>query len=126
MPHALIIDDNNIGIQVLSQFLVQAQVSYVALQDAVRINELIADLDQFDVIFLDLEMPGLDGYNLLKFLKEEMRLSAPIIAHSVHSNEMLEARKMGFDGFLGKPIQKTRFPGQLQRILNREPMWEAD
>lgn len=126
MTRALIIDDNVVGIQVLAQFLEVADVSYVALQHSYQIEELSSHLDEFDVIFLDLEMPNPDGFTLFRFLREDMNLSIPIIAYSVHSNEMLTAQQIGFDGFLSKPIRKERFPAQLQRILQREPVWEAD
>ena len=78
----------------------------------------------FDVIFLDLEMPEINGYEMIEILKNELGVSAPIIAYSVHISEVHVARKLGFDGFLGKPLRRTEFPGQLQRILNGEKVWE--
>jgi two-component system cell cycle response regulator DivK len=37
---------------------------------------------------------------------------------------MRKARESGFDGFLGKPLDPDRFPEQIRRILNNEPVWE--
>jgi two-component system cell cycle response regulator DivK len=82
-------------------------------------------LDAIDVVFLDLEMPNYDGFNLLTDLKADARLShVQIIAYTVHTSEIDEARQAGFDGFLGKPLDIKRFPDQLERILNRQPVWE--
>jgi two-component system cell cycle response regulator DivK len=37
---------------------------------------------------------------------------------------MDRARAAGFDGFLGKPLDPDRFPDQIQKILNGQPVWE--
>jgi len=50
----------------------------------------------------------------------------PIIAYTVHVSEIDVVRQHGFDGFLGKPLDSARFPQQLARILNREPVWERE
>jgi two-component system, cell cycle response regulator DivK len=126
MPHALVIDDNEVGIQVLAQLLEVSGVTFTALQDPRRVVDVIDAAQQFDVVFLDLEMPRIDGYGVLQFLKVDIGLNAPVIAYTVNLNEMAQAQEVGFDGFLGKPLRKDRFPGQLRRILNGKPVWEAD
>jgi DNA-binding NarL/FixJ family response regulator len=52
--------------------------------------------------------------------------NAPIIAYTVHLNEIANTRQLGFDGFLGKPLDVTRFPEQLARILRGEQLWERN
>jgi two-component system cell cycle response regulator DivK len=37
---------------------------------------------------------------------------------------MNKAKNSGFDGFLGKPLDPDKFPDQIRRILNGEPVWE--
>jgi CheY-like chemotaxis protein len=124
--HALIIDDNETGIKVLTEMLSALDISYVALQDPTDLEGRLEVLSQVDVIFLDLEMPKIDGYEMLRILKDDLRLVCPIIAYSVNTSEMSTAREIGFDGFLGKPLRMNRFPGQVERILRGEPVWEVD
>jgi two-component system cell cycle response regulator DivK len=38
--------------------------------------------------------------------------------------QMTKAKNAGFDGFLGKPLDPDRFPEQIKRILNGQPVWE--
>ena len=38
--------------------------------------------------------------------------------------QMAKARAAGFNGFLGKPLDPDRFPDQIRRLLQREPVWE--
>jgi CheY-like chemotaxis protein len=84
---------------------------------------VVAALDNVDVVFLDLEMPGMDGYETHAWLRDRLK-GVPIIAYTVHVSEMNVVKQRGFDGFLGKPLDNERFPGQLSRILAHEPVWE--
>lgn len=125
MTHALVIDDDSNNLDVLAELLSQANMSYTTVQDATRISEMLDELQQVDVVFLDLEMPKIDGYQVLDFLKHKVGLAVPIVACTVHLSEINTARDQGFDSFLGKPLKPTRFFGQLERILNNEQVWEA-
>jgi CheY-like chemotaxis protein len=122
-PHALIIDDNAHNLKVLSQMLTKQGVTSTEVTDPRKLSNLITTLPQVDVVFLDLEMPGLDGYEAKDLLRSYFS-DIPIIAYTVHVSEMNVVRELGFSGFLGKPLDTTRFPGQLARILNGEPVWD--
>jgi two-component system cell cycle response regulator DivK len=61
---------------------------------------------------------------LLSILRQQLGKSVPIITYTVHLSEMDMARKMGFDGFLGKPLDADRFPELIKRILNGKSVWE--
>lgn len=125
-PSVLIVDDNETGIRVLAEMLSTQDVDYVGVQDPTLIKSMLADLAKMHAIFLDLEMPKIDGYELLRFLRTQNSITCPIIAYSVHTSEMGTARELGFDGFIGKPLRMNRFPNQLTRILNGEEVWEID
>ena len=43
--------------------------------------------------------------------------------YTVHVSEIGVARDLGFHSFLGKPLDVDKFPEQLKRILNDEPVW---
>jgi two-component system cell cycle response regulator DivK len=38
---------------------------------------------------------------------------------------MTKAQEAGFNGFLGKPLNRTRFPDQVRRIIDGESVWEV-
>ncbi len=125
--HALIIDDNQSNADVLEVLLKNEGLSstVVTLPRA-----LPAALDQLsgpvDVVFLDLELPNHDGFELLDALKAHPHLGgAPIVAYTVHTSEIGAAREAGFHSFLGKPLNTREFPDQLRRILDGQPVWEA-
>lgn len=79
-----------------------------------------------DLIFLDIHLPHKDGYEILKELrKNEKTENAIIIAltASVMSQDIERAKKAGFDGFIGKPIDGRHFSETLNNILNGKSVW---
>jgi two-component system cell cycle response regulator DivK len=123
--HALIVDDDAYNLEILASLLDEVEVRCIGVQDPRNLSEILDDAGRIDVVFLDLELPGSDGYELLGILKNDFGLEAPIVAYTVHLSEAVQARRMGFDGFLGKPLDGTRFPDQLRRILNGETVWDT-
>ena len=122
-PHALLIDDNAQNLRVLAQLLSKQGVTSTEVINPTKLENLLPTLERVDVVFLDLEMPGLDGYSVKDLLKSHLG-DTPIVAYTVHISEINVVRNLGFDGFLGKPLDQSRFPEQLARILNGKQVWE--
>jgi CheY-like chemotaxis protein len=122
--HALIIEDDVYSIEVLSKLLNQQGIAYSAVQDARKVEPMSGELASVDLVFLDLEMPWIDGYEMLRILGEFLRPEVPVIACSVHTNEALTARDLGFHSFISKPLDMERFPEQIQHILNNDSIWD--
>ncbi|MCL4249162.1 MAG: response regulator [Anaerolineae bacterium] len=124
--HALIIDDNARNVAVLVGLLEMEGVSSTQVTNPTRLPDVLDTIGRLDVIFLDLEMPGLNGYDVLDSLKTDPRVAnVPIVACTVHVSEIQVAYDIGFHGFLGKPLNPDKFPTQLARIFNGEPVWET-
>lgn len=123
--HALIIDDNPTNTDVLAQLLEIEGVSSSVIQNPADLTRDPSLALGTDLIFLDLEMPRLDGYQMLDFLRGDLNVTVPIVAYTVHTSQIVEAREHGFHSFLGKPLQPRRFRDQLARILGGERVWEV-
>lgn len=82
-----------------------------------------------DLIILDLMLHGgVSGYDIFNELRALPEFDdIPIIAVSASEPAFAipQTRKMGFSGFIGKPISKQLFPQQLNQILNGEEVWYA-
>lgn len=125
MSQALIIDDNAKNISILSHLLATEGMDSIQVTNPAMLDAKIQTATDIRVVFLDLEMPTMDGFQLLKQLKADSRFRAvPIVAYTVHVSEIQVAHQHGFDGFLGKPLDSDKFPNQLARILQGEPVWE--
>ncbi len=124
--HALIIDDNPNNIEVLNLLLQKEGVTSTTVQSLREAKQIIEEIGRVDVIFLDLEFPNGDGFGFFKELKLMPHIAdVAVIAYSVHTSEIDKVRYAGFTGFLGKPLDMQRFPGQLKRILSGVPVWEV-
>lgn len=122
---ALIIDDDSKNIAVLARMLHTEGLETIQVTDPEKIDAVLEQINDLRVVFLDLEMPGLDGYQVLDHLKSSRQFqSVPIVASTVHVSEINVAHQRGFDGFLGKPFDSDKFPNQLARILAGKPVWE--
>jgi CheY-like chemotaxis protein len=81
-----------------------------------------------DVIFLDIHMEPVDGFEMLKMIRRNKNhYATPVIAltASVMNEEIRRLREAGFDGAIAKPINYDTFPGALDRILNGEQIWNT-
>jgi two-component system cell cycle response regulator DivK len=123
-PHALIIDDQASNLEVLSRLLAAQNISSTQVQDLGELREDIHSSSPIDLVFLDLEMPQMDGYQVFNLLRGELGTTTPIIACTVHANEVSTARELGFTGFLAKPLDQKRFPEQVRSILRGEQVWD--
>jgi two-component system cell cycle response regulator DivK len=120
----LVIDDRLEDLAILVEMLSDEGVTYTAVQNLKGLEDYLSELDNLNVVFLDLDLPGTSGYEIFQIIRGNLHLDVPIIAYTVHQSEASNANRMGFDGFVGKPLDGERFPDQLRRILHGQRVWE--
>src|SRR5688572_27787629 len=99
--HALIIDDNLNNVAVLAHLLAQHNVTSTQVIALDQLPSAMAQPAPVDVIFLDLEMPERSGYEVLQEIQADDRFTrVPVVAYTVHANEILTALQVGFHSFL--------------------------
>ncbi|MCP4428091.1 MAG: response regulator [Chloroflexi bacterium] len=81
-----------------------------------------------DLILLDLMLPGkISGYDVFDAIKATPELSdVPIVAVTASDPdvEMPKTKAKGFNGYISKPINRYKFPKQLNQVLNGVDVWE--
>jgi len=122
----LIVEDNATDVSVLQVLLKRMGVSYSVFFDGRTILAMLREMPRPDAIFLDLEIPGMSGYEVLAVLQSvpDFR-SVPVVAYTSHLSEMTAARDAGFHSFLGKPLNNAKFSELLERIFEGESVWEG-
>jgi len=81
----------------------------------------------FDVILMDVHMPGTDGLQAVRLIRQHERggglARTPVIAltASVMARDRREARQAGMDGFAVKPLDIPRLFGEIARVLAGRP-----
>lgn len=123
--HAVIIEDNSDSLSLMKELIKMQGATSTGIQHTETLEETLAGLDDITVIFVDLEMPLLSGYQIFDLIKAGPHADVPMIAFSAHTNEMNEVRKYGFHGFIGKPLKMAKFAGIWQKLINGEAVWEA-
>ena len=123
-PLALIIDDNKTNLQIIGNLLEREGLDHIDLLDSRKTASTIQTIDNLTIVFLDLEMPGLNGYDVLSLFQADARFhSVPVVAYTVHVSETSEAFNRGFHSFLAKPLDPDEFPAQLASILGGQRIW---
>jgi len=105
----LAVDDNEANLKLINALLLE-QVSDVVIADnGMKAFELCKD-EKFDLIFMDIQMPIMDGISTLKAIKRDTSNSkTPIIAVTAHalSGEKEKMQQQGFNAYMTKPIDET-------------------
>ena len=123
--HALIIDDDAYNVYIMERFLDRENIAYTAITDTSLLENTLKELKNISLVLLDLEMPKRDGYEIMEVLKRFLDSRVPIVACTVHTAEINRTKKLGFSGFIAKPLDMERFSEQIHRILKGETIWEA-
>ncbi len=124
---ALIIEDDQTSISVLRTLLAQMGIETVEITGSTHsIPDELQKVLRPHVIFLDLEMPGINGYDALVLIRSNPHFEAvPVVAYTTHTSHLNRARSAGFHSFLGKPLNPAQFREQVSRILDNIPVWEV-
>ncbi len=94
-----------------------------------QVLEFAETLPHIDLILMDIFLPEEDGYQVHEKLRAHPRFKDTLIvavSADVSTENMERARKAGFDGFIGKPIDPDRFPNQIRSILQGEEVWQLE
>ncbi len=122
---ALIIEDDETDVDVLRSLLTRLGATCTVLYDSREIFPALKAIPVPHIIFLDLEIPGTNGYEVLEALIADPDLRPiPVVAYTSHLSEMATAREAGFHSFLGKPLKGGNFAHYLEQILNGHSVWE--
>jgi CheY-like chemotaxis protein len=128
-PIVLYVEDNAQSRRLMRMLLERRMglTQVTILENSENFVERVQALDpKPDVIFLDIHMHPIDGFEMLALLKQmPWTAGIPIIAltASVMSEEVQKLRTIGFNGCLAKPIDMESFPETMTRILNGEVIW---
>ena len=123
----LVVEDNVSNFVLIARMLGYMGIHCEWKTSGYEVVEYADTLPRLDLILMDIRLPYEDGYGALKKIRESERLkNIPIIAVTAEASleQMKKARKAGFDGFLGKPLDPDKFPDQIRKILSGEPVWE--
>lgn len=128
-PAILYVEDEPMSRKVMNLLLRRLGLEHVTIfEDSNDFLDRMASLSPLpDVIFLDIHMEPLDGFEMLEEVRRIGEFdTTPVVAltASVMNEEVERLKNAGFDGCLAKPIDSDTFPDMLQRIMSGERVWQ--
>ncbi|MFV0321876.1 MAG: response regulator [Alphaproteobacteria bacterium] len=117
----LIVDDDNEIRELVAKFLKQHEFECSLAQDAKMMDKLLEDEPAFDVLILDLMMPGEDGLSVCRRLRVSEHKNLPIIMLTAMGEETdrIIGLEMGADDYLPKPFNPRELLARIKAVLRR-------
>ena len=119
----LIIEDNFANMELMEYLLRAFEYEVSAAVDGIAGIELALTTVP-DLIICDVHLPKMDGYEIVRRLKEAQALrNVPVIAVTALAmvGDQEKVLNAGFDGYIGKPIDPESFVGQIARFMRNGP-----
>ncbi len=119
----LVVEDEPDSANVVEMMLNAARIATeIAVNAEDALDVLLNRPDAFDAIIIDLALPGMDGFALMKAIRatasvKHLRLIAVTAFHTPELRS--RAIKAGFDAYVPKPLDTTLFIGTLERLLSQ-------
>jgi two-component system cell cycle response regulator DivK len=115
----LVVEDNPLNLKLVRDVLQYAGYDVIEAQSGEE-GVRAAQADPPDLVLMDLQLPGIDGTETLRRLRQgSLGRDVPVVA--VTAFAMAEDRERaslaGFDGFVEKPISVRELPGQIEAFI---------
>ena len=120
-PRVLVVEDNPVNLELVTELLEQEGCQVLSAQSA-EDGLRIAAAERPDLVLMDLQLPGLSGYEATRQLKADPNTAAiPVMALTSFAmrGDDRKAREAGCDGYLTKPLDTDAFRKTLRRFLTR-------
>lgn len=120
MANILIVEDNPDNMKLFKAVLAIRGHTVAGLPGGEGMLDVFRS-QTFDLVLLDIQLPGKDGYQLLEELRGSGGELPPIVALTAHamSGDRERAMQAGFDGYLTKPIDVGTFARDVEAFFKK-------
>jgi signal transduction histidine kinase/CheY-like chemotaxis protein len=114
----LIVEDNILNQKVMEGYLKRHQVMPTIVNNGFEAVEILKNMS-FDLIFMDIQMPIMDGYLATETIRKQLALNTPIIAMTAYTmaGEQERCLSTGMNDYLSKPIRINQLDNVLARFM---------
>jgi two-component system, sensor histidine kinase len=124
----LMAEDNEVNRKLVGLLLKRFGYDLDTAEDGQQAIDLIKGGNEYDCLLLDLKMPGLDGYDVTRILRGELKNGIPIIAITADTSE--EERKKclaaGMNDFLSKPFEPSMLQKKISALIGNGTAEQED
>jgi len=124
-PHLLIVDDDERIRGLLQKFLMRHGFLVSVARDAAHARRVLAGLE-FDLIVMDVMMPGEDGVEMTRSLRETLATPILLLTARGETSDRIAGLEAGADDYLVKPFEPKELLLRINAILRRMPEPEPE
>ena len=120
MATIVIVEDQPDNLKLITTLLMLKGHQVVGLPNGDRVAEVLRTHQPTpDLVLLDIQLPGRDGFAVLEELKQLPERSWKVVALTAHAmpEDRARAEAAGFQGYITKPIDVRTFPAEVVRYL---------
>ena len=118
--HILVVDDDNRIRELVKEYLNENNFIVTTAKDAFDAKKKIKIL-KFDILILDIMMPGESGLSLTKEIKKNDPMPIILLTAKGETHDRIEGLELGADDYLGKPFDPKELLLRIKNILNKIP-----
>ncbi len=125
----LMAEDNPVNQKLAVKLLEKAGYRVVVAQNGRQaVDAFRADPDAYDIIFMDIQMPELNGYDATRELRAQGFTRVPIVAMTANAlkGDREKCLAAGMDDYISKPIKREKVFDVLKNLVFERPLAEAD
>ncbi|AMJ80617.1 hybrid sensor histidine kinase/response regulator [Alteromonas mediterranea] len=117
----LFAEDNALNQKVTLGLLSDTHATIEVANNGLEAISILRKDSAFDVVLMDIQMPVMDGLTAAKHIREELKLTLPIIATTAHAmqQDIDKSLAAGMDGHINKPVDPNRFFDVLVEVLDK-------
>ena len=116
--HILVVDDDNRIRELVKQYLEEKQFLVTTARDARDAKNKI-EFIKFDILVLDIMMPGKSGLSLTKEIKKNNSMPIILLTAKGETGDRIQGLELGADDYLGKPFEPKELLLRINNILNK-------
>ena len=117
--HILIVDDDNRIRDLLKDFLTTNNYIVSTAENADQAKNKLEYL-KFDIIILDVMMPGQNGYDLTLEIKKNIKIPIILLTAKGEVENRIRGLEIGADDYLGKPFEPKELLLRIKNIINKD------
>ena len=116
--HILVVDDDDRIRELVKEYLVENNFLVTTAKDAMDAKKKM-EIVKFDILILDIMMPGEDGLSLTKEIKKNNPIPIILLTAKGETSDRIEGLELGADDYLGKPFEPKELLLRIKNILNK-------
>ena len=116
--HILIVDDDDRIRRSLKDYLSENNYIVSTAENADQAKERLKYL-KFDIIILDVMMPGQNGYELTKEIKKQIKVPIILLTAKGEVENRIKGLELGADDYIGKPFEPKELLLRIKNIINK-------